>query len=141
MAKSKQIIGRTEIIDLPQLDLSNVRAKVDTGAYSSAIHCSRIKHVSNGEEEYLQFKIPGSLNKKYFRVHEFKRKNIKSSSGHIENRFVIKTKVKIFNRLITTEFSLADRSSMKFPILLGRKLLRKGFVVDVSLADVSKNSN
>ena len=137
MNNKKLLIGRKDIIDFPELNLYDVKVKVDTGAYSSAIHCSKIKLNEEKGEKYLSFRVPGSSTKKTFKVKEFTRKKIKSSSGHMEERFVIKTKVRIFNKLYTTEFSLTDRSRMKFPVLLGRRLLRKKFVVDVSLSDLS----
>lgn len=55
----------------------------------------------------------------------------------MEERYVITTGVLIFNKLIKTEFSLTDRSAMKYPILLGRKFLVKRFIVDVSLVNLS----
>ncbi len=136
--KNKLIIGRCDFIDLPELGIQNIAAKIDTGAYTSAIHCSRIKLQKENEVEYLFFKIPGSHQKKLFRVKNFKLRNIKSSSGHSETRFVIKTKVTIFGREINTEFSLANRSEMKFPVLLGRKLLKDKFIVDVSQINLSR---
>jgi len=139
MAKrSKIVIGRCDFINLPELGIEHIAAKVDTGAYTSAIHCSRIKLQRENDVEYLLFKIPGSHQKKMFRVTNFKLKNIKSSSGHSESRFVIKTKVSIFGKVINTEFSLANRSEMKFPVLLGRKLLKDRFIVDVSQVNLSK---
>lgn len=136
--KSKLVIGRCDYINLPELGIENIAAKVDTGAYTSAIHCSRIKLQRENDVEYLFFKIPGSHQKKMYRVTNFKLKNIKSSSGHSESRFVIKTKVSIFGKVINTEFSLANRSEMKFPVLLGRKLLKDRFIVDVSQVNLSK---
>jgi len=136
--KNKIIIGRYDVIDLPELDIYEITAKIDTGAYTSAIHCSRIKLQKENDIEYLIFKIPGSHQKKMFRVSDFKLKNIKSSSGHSETRFVIKTKVLLFGKVIKTEFSLANRSEMKFPVLLGRKLLKDRFIVDVSEINLSK---
>jgi hypothetical protein len=52
-------------------------------------------------------------------------------------RYVIKTKVTLFGKTFKTEFSLADRQQMRYPVLLGRKLLRNRFIVDVSLENVS----
>ncbi|CAN5531863.1 ATP-dependent zinc protease [soil metagenome] len=141
MTKPKIVIGRTDIIDLPEFSLKGIQAKVDTGAYTSAIHCSKIKTIKVEGEEYVTFHIPNShikgTSKKLYKTNDFLIKNIKSSSGHIERRFVIKTKIVIFNKSINTEFSLTDRSQMKFPILLGRKLLSKRFIVDVSSVNLS----
>lgn len=141
MPKKKIVIGRKDIIDLPEFGLHGVKAKIDTGAYTSAIHCSRIKVINLGGKEFVTFHIPGSkihgVGKKVFKTNDYILKNIKSSTGHLEERFVIKTQVLIFNKLIRTEFSLTDRSTMKFPILLGRKLLSKRFFVDVAAANLS----
>jgi hypothetical protein len=92
-------------------------------------------------EKVLCFSIPGN------RIHEkkarsfsttnFVQKRIKSSNGSIEERYVIKTHIELFGHKILTEFSLSDRSKMKFPILLGRKLLRQGFVIDVRKKNLS----
>lgn len=142
--KKKILIGRSEIIDLPEFALHEVEAKVDTGAYTSAIHCSKIKVKKEAGKQFVTFHIPGSkihgLGKTVFKTDDFILKNIKSSSGHMEERFVITTHVLLFNKLYRTEFSLTDRSSMKFPILLGRKLLIKRFVVDVSTKNLSQKS-
>jgi hypothetical protein len=141
MTKTKLVIGRTDIIDLPEFGLKGIQAKIDTGAYTSAIHCSRIKTINIEGEEFITFHIPNShikgTSKKIFKTNDFVKKNIKSSSGHIEKRYVIKTRIFIFNKSINTEFSLTDRSQMKYPILLGRKLLSKRFVVDVSSVNLS----
>lgn len=140
--KPLKTIGRTDIIDLPELGLHGADAKIDTGAYTSSIHCSRIK-VKKGADgrEVITFTIPGSkLHEKgvhHFKVHEFEARNIRSSNGQIQSRYIIKTQLLIFGRRIRTEFSLADRSSMKYPILLGRKLLQNRFLVDVTKKNLS----
>src|SRR5690606_21421987 len=140
----KVLIGRSEIIDLPEFALHNVEAKVDTGAYTSAIHCSKIKIKKESGKDFVTFHIPGSkihgLGKKVFKTDDYVLKTIKSSTGHMEERFVITTQVLLFNKLYRTEFSLTDRSSMKFPILLGRKLLVKRFIVDVSTKNLSSKN-
>lgn len=140
--KPLKVIGRTDIIDMPELGLHDVDAKVDTGAYTSSIHCSRIRLKKDTDgSEMITFTIPGSkLHEKgvhHFKVRQFEERNIRSSNGQIQKRYVIKTQIILFGRKIRAEFSLADRSSMKFPILLGRKLLQGRFIVDVSKKDLS----
>lgn len=141
MKKREQVIGRNDVIDLPLLDLYNVRTKIDTGAYTSALHVSRIKVTEKGGIPFVSFTITGSsIGKKgaiKFETSDFTQRKIKSSTGHIENRVVIKTQLVIFKKKYKTEFSLTDRSGMKFPVLLGRKFLKKGFIVDVSKEDLS----
>ncbi|MBK6266658.1 ATP-dependent zinc protease [Marivirga sp. S37H4] len=143
MSKKKRVIGRTDKVDLPELGLVNVQAKIDTGAYTSAIHCSKI-HIDTGKngEDLLVYTISGSrlgkgMRARKFVTDNFKLKKIRSSNGQVQQRYVIKTKLKLFNKIYTTEFSLSDRSHMKNPILLGRKLLNGRFLVDVAEEDLS----
>lgn len=141
MANQLQTIGRQEIIDLPEFDLENVEAKVDTGAYTSSINCSRLKTKEIDGVEHLTFYLSGSKihekKARRFVTKNFKKKRIRSSNGQMEERFIITTTAVFFGKKIKMDFSLADRSKMKFPILLGRKLLSKKFVVDVSKKNLS----
>lgn len=146
--RKPQIIGRNDVIDLPLLDLHDVKAKIDTGAYTSALHVSRIKVYEKEGVAFVSFTISGStIGKKgviKFQTSDFTQRKIKSSTGHIENRVIIKTQLVVFGKKYKTEFSLTDRSGMKFPVLLGRKFLKKRFIVDVSREDLShkqKTSN
>jgi hypothetical protein len=69
---------------------------------------------------------------------EFAQRNIRSSNGEVQSRYVIRTVVRLYGQDFATEFSLADRSDLKHPVLLGRALLRQGrFVVDVARRDVA----
>ncbi|MEZ4766779.1 MAG: RimK/LysX family protein, partial [Calditrichia bacterium] len=65
------------------------------------------------------------------------RKTVRSSSGHSEDRYFIQTILRIFDENLTVILSLTDRSDMKYPVLIGRKLLQKRFVVDVSRTNLS----
>jgi hypothetical protein len=70
----------------------------------------------------------------------FDNREVKSSNGETELRFFIQTRIEFFDSLYTIEFSLTDRSAMKYPLLIGRKFLKKGpFVVDVTRKNLSKN--
>ncbi|RZK61270.1 MAG: hypothetical protein EOO59_05470, partial [Hymenobacter sp.] len=69
---------------------------------------------------------------------EFDRRDIRSSNGEVQARYVIRTVVRLYGQDFTAEFSLADRSDLRHPVLLGRTLLRQGrFVVDVARRDMS----
>ncbi len=138
----KTLIGRKEIVDFPSLKLSNVSAKIDTGAYTSAIHCKEIKVVRSGEQKFVRFRLldpshPNYTDKLYRRpIHA--RKKIRNSFGSTENRYVIKTKIKLFGQEHDIELSLTDRSKMDHPVLLGRKFIKKKFIVDVTKFNMSK---
>ena len=141
MREKLRVIGRRDRIDLPELGYWDIKAKVDTGAYGSALHCSEIKVVSRNGKNCLSFLLldpehPEFREEVHFAEH-FSEKVVKNSSGEAEQRYIIKTEVVIFGKSIYTDFSLTDRRDMKYPILLGRKFLRKRFIVDVRRKDVS----
>ena len=133
--KEKTVIGRIDKVDLPEFNIKDMPTKIDTGAYTSSIHCTKIKQV----EDTLYFQIPRSDKKDVgnFSTTHFYEKKIRSSNGKSERRFIIKTSIVLFNKSYKTEFSLSNRSSMKNPILLGRKLLKNRFIVDISQANLS----
>jgi len=132
-----QTLGRSDRVDLPGLELENIHAKIDTGAYTCSLHCSS-NEVVNGILEFvlLDEEHPEFTGRKYF-FKRFAQREIKNSFGEAEMRYVIKTKIKIFDRVILAEFSLSNRGNLKFPVLLGRKILRNRFFIDVTKKDLS----
>ncbi|SFC47733.1 Uncharacterized conserved protein [Parapedobacter composti] len=134
-------IGWKELVDLPELGIRNVPAKVDTGARTSVLHCSHIQLVKKGRKQYVEFRplderhAPAN-NTFVFPFHS--ERKVKNSFGQEENRYVIRTTVALFNDIHPIELSLRDRSDMEFPILLGRSFIRRKFIVDVSRANLSK---
>lgn len=132
-----KILGRSDRVDLPGLGLENIHAKIDTGAYTCSLHCSLTK-VVNGKLKFilLDEEHPGFTGRRYS-FKKFEQREIKNSFGEAELRYVIKTKIKIFDHLIRAEFSLSNRGNLKFPVLLGRKILRKRFLIDVTKKDLS----
>ncbi|PLY08479.1 MAG: peptidase [Arcobacter sp.] len=138
------IIGKYDRIDLPILKLENLRAKIDTGAKTSSLHCSYIKDL---DKKTVVFEVLDETHEKYKKIRysmPIKRvAKVRSSNGITENRYVISTKVIIFEKNYDVEFTLRDRKKMNYPILLGREFLEKGFLVDVSKENISyyeKNS-
>lgn len=142
--KNLKIIGRLESIDFPDWDLFDIDAKIDTGAYTSSLHCHKISPVKKNGEDYVRFNLldPSheTYNDKLFELPVFRKKVVKSSNGQREERFVVKTKVRIFENIFTAQLSLTDRSEMRYPVLIGRKLINERFLVDVSQKYLSKKS-
>jgi hypothetical protein len=136
MTKTLRTIGRRELVNLEELGLEKIEAKIDTGAYRSALHCHHIAIESEGDKQYLSFVVLDHLHEAYtgykIRHDNFTKKIIKNSSGDIEERYIIKTKIKLGTKTVITTISLTDRADMKYPILLGRKFLKGKFIVDVS---------
>lgn len=131
--KIKFIIGRREVIDFPELGVYGITAKVDTGAYTSALHCHDIRE----ENGVLYFKLLDPSHPEYNEQEQkftaYSQKEIKNSFGEVENRYIIKTVVRIGRKRIKAVISLSDRGTMRYPVLIGRKLLKNRFIVDVSL--------
>jgi len=131
------ILGRYDRVDLPALKLVNIHAKVDTGAFTSSLHCHRAQVVEGRLEFILLDEEHPEFTGMKFVFDTFEERNIKNSFGEVERRFVITTTLRIFNEDIPTEFSLSNRGSLKFPILIGRKILRDRFLIDVKKKNLS----
>ncbi|MDO9000130.1 MAG: RimK/LysX family protein [Bacteroidota bacterium] len=128
-----KLIGRREFVDFPLLGVFNIEAKIDSGAYTSSIHCSEIYIKEENNKSILCFVVfaePKNQNLQCF--DEFYLKKIKNSFGEIEERYVIKTNIKIGGKTIKTTVSLSDRVNMRYDVLIGRKLLKGKFIIDVN---------
>lgn len=139
---NKKIIGRRETVDLPEWELYEMDAKVDTGAYTSSLHCHHIElHEDDNGFKKVRFNLldPSheAYNDKLFTLPIFDEKDVKSSNAQKERRYIVKTSLILFGSHYDIELSLTDRTEMKYPILLGRRFLRKKFIVDVSKVNVS----
>jgi hypothetical protein len=128
-----QTIGRREIVNFPDLGLFGLVAKIDTGANTSALHCHDVR-VENG---VLFFKLLDESHPEYddreHRFEQFEEKLIRNSFGQSEFRYVVRTTIVLGNRKIRSIISLSDRAQMRYPVLIGRRLLKSRYVVDVSL--------
>lgn len=135
----KKIIGRTDVADFPKLGLFQVDVKIDTGAYTSAIHCSQIEE--KDQKLYCTFYSAGHPNfsGKQVIFDSYSKTDVKSSNGFKENRFKVKSSIILFGKTYTINLTLSTRDDMKFPVLLGRHFLNKKFLVDVSQQNLSQN--
>jgi hypothetical protein len=132
-----QILGRYDRVDLPELGLSDIHAKIDTGAYTCSLHCKEARVVDGKLEFILLDQEHPEFTGMKFVFDNFQKRDIKNSFGEVEKRFVIVTSIKVFDEVITADFSLCNRGSLKFPILIGRKILRNRFLIDVKMKNLS----
>lgn len=138
--KVKKLIGRTDIVDFPELNLFGIDIKIDSGAYTSSFHCHSIVEEQGVLKcQFLDPKHP-KYHEKELEFKEYTQKNVKSSNGVSEKRFIIKTKILIFKKKYSIQLSLTERGTMRFPVLLGRKFLSGKFVVDTSRSNLSFNN-
>ncbi len=131
------ILGRSDRVDMPELGLTDIHAKVDTGAFSCCLHCQQAEVIEGRLEFILLDEEHPEFTGMRFVFDHFEKKNIRNSFGEVELRYVITTTIRVYNEDIRAEFSLSNRGSLKFPILIGRKILRDRYVIDVTKKNLS----
>ena len=97
-----KLIGRRKFVTFPIFEINKVEAKIDTGAYTCAIHCNKIVLETKGEKQILTFQL---LDDRIYRFEEFTRKKIKNSFGEMEERYIIKTLIVMGRKKIKTTIS------------------------------------
>ncbi|TDQ81767.1 ATP-dependent zinc protease family protein [Sphingobacterium yanglingense] len=141
--KEKLTIGRYEIVDLPELGMYNIESKIDTGAETSVLHCEDFEIIEKEGHRFINCHIKPHLEEEEiltltFPVH--RERVVKSSFGQTETRHIFLTKIRMFDQLFDIKLSLRDRSSMSYPMLLGRNFISGKFLVDVSKKGLARNS-
>lgn len=140
MKKYPVVIGRFEHVDVVD-KLDAVPAKIDTGAYRSAIHAYDIQLTKEKNKQYLKFTIgnhPSFGKKRTLKTSVFREIEVLSSSGHKTKRYEVNLKIRLGYKIFQTSFTLADRTHHVFPILIGRKAIRSRFLVDVTRSGVNR---
>jgi hypothetical protein len=135
--KTSIVIGRSDKADFPEFHLQNINVKVDSGAYTSAIHCCRISLVSEKRLEviFLDDEDPKYTGKIHL-FEKFIKKSVRSSNGVTEDRFIISTRINFHQQTFNINLSLTFRGDMRFPVLIGRRFLSKNnFIVNTRLKD------
>jgi glutathione synthase/RimK-type ligase-like ATP-grasp enzyme len=134
-----KVIGRYVHINLPEFNITEVFAKIDTGAYQSALHAKDIMEVVIDGQKALSFTMleghtrSGSKSKKCI-AHNYDVVKVKSSTGTVQHRYRIRTKIALGGVMMNTPITLTDRSDMTSPLLLGRRFLRGRYMVNVELS-------
>ncbi len=127
-------IGWRERLALPDLAVISVKAKIDTGARSSALHAFDIELFKQDDVDFVRFKVhPSQRNKKKVITAEAKlleMRAIKNSGGQAETRPVIRTLVSTDDQQWPIDLTLTNRDMMGFRMLLGREAVRRRFLVD-----------
>ena len=128
------IIGWREWLDLPQLGIKEIKAKIDTGARSSALHAVNIKEVEKNGEKIVTFQVdPYQKDTETIVNCEAKIlewRYVTNSGGHKQYRPVILTPIEMGGQIWNIELTLTNRDVMGFRMLLGREAVRQRFLVD-----------
>lgn len=141
LEKEKKIIGRTDKVDFPLLELKGIDAKIDTGAYTSSIHCIDIREVNQSLQCSLLDATHPEYNGKRFTFKNYDITAVKSSNGKVEIRYIIRTQIIVFGKNYPITLTLSSRDDMRFPVLIGRKFLSGKFLVDPQIENQSYNQN
>jgi hypothetical protein len=128
------IVGWRENIALPQLNVNFIKAKIDTGARSSALHAFKIEEFKQQDRLMIRFQIhPFQRDDQRIVTAEaelLEYRHIKSSNGQIQHRPVILTTIQLGTQQWPIELTLTNRDVMGFRMLLGRQALRDRFLID-----------
>jgi hypothetical protein len=136
MTKNEQLItlGWREWVSLPELGLPAIKAKVDTGARTSALHAFDIEQYTEDGVDMLRFLVhPVQKNQEFIvecTAPIKERRQVTDSGGHREMRYVIETLIVIDTYSFPIELTLTDRDTMRFKMLLGRTALNNRAIVD-----------
>ncbi|MFT5634872.1 MAG: hypothetical protein ACI89T_000302 [Cognaticolwellia sp.] len=139
--KQKAIIGRLETIALPELAITDIQVRVDTGAKTSSLHVDNIVKFKKNGKIMVKFDLhPDAYNVEEIvsceaPIHDIRI--VKSSNGTSEQRYVISTQVQLGDALWPIEITLTDRSDMNYLMLFGREAIGNKFLVDPSKVFVS----
>lgn len=132
VGKEIKHIGRSETVTLPGLSDKSIPARIDTGATISAIWASQISESDKGLSFVLFDKSSEHYSGQTISFSDYSKRAVSSSMGHTQMRYQVKMLVVLGGRRIKASFTLADRSSQVYPILVGRNILRNKFIVDVA---------
>lgn len=128
------VLGWREWVSLPDLGLDQIKAKVDTGARTSALHAFEVRQFDVDGRRRVEFKMhPRQKDNETVVVCQadvIDERVVRDSGGHAEKRWVIETPVTIGDRSWPIEMTLTARDDMLFRMLLGRTAIRNRAVVD-----------
>lgn len=132
--KKYPVIGWREWLSLPELNIPKIKAKIDTGARTSALHAFAMEPVIIDGKQKIRFDIhpfqhDTSVIKRCI-ADVVDKRPVTDSGGHTEERFVILTPIVMAGRTWPIEITLTEREDMLFRMLLGRSALRKRFIIN-----------
>lgn len=132
--RKPQLIGWREWVELPSFGEIITKAKIDTGARTSALHAFYVEPFRRQGEDWVRFGLhphQGDINTQVeCEAQVLDRRKVTDSGGHAELRYVISARLKLGETAFDAELTLTDRENMRFRMLLGRRALKGLFLVD-----------
>ncbi|MCU7553679.1 ATP-dependent zinc protease [Alteromonas sp. ASW11-19] len=130
----KKLVGAIELCDLPELEISQLNVRVDTGAATSSLHVDNIEEFEKNNEQWIRFDIHPDIHNVERVVRReapiVGKKQVKSSTATREKRYVIDTPIVMDDMRWTIQLTLTDRSEMTYLMLLGREAMNGRLLVD-----------
>ncbi len=131
---SNTIVGWREWVSLPGLGVPWIKAKVDTGARTSSLHAFDVEEVERDGDRWIRYSVHPWQGSDEDAVacesHVVEQRDVRSSSGHVEERYVVRLDVGLAGRVVDAEVTLSNRDEMGFRMLIGREALVRGYHVD-----------
>ncbi|MGN6326569.1 ATP-dependent zinc protease family protein [Pseudolysinimonas sp.] len=125
--------GWREWVQLPDIGVPWIKAKLDTGAQTSSLHASSIRTFDRDGEDWVRFRVrpwqDSTEDSVLVELPVHDRRNVRSSNGQVQERIVVRMRIVLLDRTIRTDVTLSNRSSMGFRMLIGRRALRRGIDV------------
>ncbi len=129
---TRPVLGAFEVVQLPEFGIDDMVAKIDTGAYSGALHCETIEEIREDGKKKLLF-TPTEDRTPHVTANYTKTK-VRSSNGQESVRYLIETKIIIHRKTYTIKIGLSNRSEMRYDMLIGRRFIRENdMLVDVRM--------
>ena len=128
--QAKPVLGWREWLALPDLGIHAIRAKVDTGARSSALHVDTLECFQSGGREWVRFTVATGAGLVVVESTVHDRRPVTDSGGHASERIFLRTALSLAGQAYPVEINLTSRRNMLFPMLLGRTALARHFLVD-----------
>lgn len=129
----RKIIGWREWVGLPELGIEAIKAKVDSGARTCALHATKIRYLEkHGGETYVSFVVVSQTQPRHamrVRAPLVEQRVVKSSMGHASLRPVIRTQISLGGDVWPVEITLVNRDPMGFRMLIGRQALKGRYFI------------
>ncbi len=140
--RAKRIIGWREWVRLPDLNVGRIKAKIDTGARTSALHAYKITPFTKDGAAYVRFAVHPMQRQRKPEIMcvavVIDHRGVTDSGGRVEQRYVIRTTLKLGKRRWPIELTLTNRDQMGFRMLIGRQALRRRYLVDTGRSFIAK---
>ena len=141
--KHRVELGWAELVDLPDLGIANLPAKIDTGARTSSLHAIRMRIIQAGDGERVRFTVKPDRDSRPIRLEMavVERRRVRSSNGLHEDRPVVRTRLCLGGIEREVEVTLTRRGTMRFQMLVGRTALRRHYIVNCGRTFVTRNAD